>query len=54
MADSPDQRQLRTQKWTNCACELNKNIPYQSNKHRGYIKQTYPTLRYAFLARFGV
>ena len=27
MADSPHQRQLKTQKWTNCACELNKAYP---------------------------
>ena len=24
---------------------IDKNILYQSNKHRGYMKQTYPTLR---------
>ena len=27
MADSPDQRQLKTQKCTNVACELNKSYP---------------------------
>ena len=27
MADSPDQPQLKTQKWTNVACELNKTYP---------------------------
>ena len=45
MADSPDQHQLKTQKCIFLACELNKHIPYQSNKHRGYMKKTYPTLR---------
>ena len=25
MADSPDQRQLKTQKWTNFVCELKKH-----------------------------
>ena len=45
MADTPDQRQLNTQKCTHFACELNKHIPYQSNKHRGSMKTTYPTLR---------
>ena len=42
MADFPDQRQLTTQKCTNVACELNKNISYQSNKHRGYMNKNIP------------
>ena len=41
MADSPDQRQLKTQKWTHVACESKRIIPYQSNKHGGYMKKTY-------------
>ena len=57
MADSPDQPQLKMQKWTTFACEL-KNIPYQSKKRRGYIKKHTPHYAkkayYAFLARFGV
>ena len=27
MADSPDQRQLKTHKWTHFACELNETYP---------------------------
>ena len=58
MADSPDQPQLKTQKCTNSACELNNNIPYQSKQHRGYMKKHTPHYAkkayYVFLARFGV
>ena len=58
MADSPDQPQLKAQKWTNFACELNnthpinrKHIGFNEQKHTPhYTKKTY----YAFLARFGV
>ena len=28
-----------------CCVRIEKHIPYQSNKHRGSMKQTYPTLR---------
>ena len=45
MADSPDQPQLKTQKCAHFACELKKNIPYQSKQHRGYMNKAYPTLR---------
>ena len=57
MADSPHQRQLKTQKCITFACEL-KNIPYQSKTHRGYMKKHTPHYGkkpyYAFLARFVV
>ena len=42
VADSLDQPQLTTQKCTNCACELNKHIPYQSKKHRDYMNTNIP------------
>ena len=28
-----------------CCVRIEQHIPYQSNKHRGYMKQAYPTLR---------
>ena len=39
----PRPASTKTQKWAHFACE-SKNTPYQSKKHRGYMKQTYPTL----------
>ena len=45
MADSPDQRQLNTQKCTICYVRIETSIPYQSKKHRGSMTKTYPTLR---------
>ena len=34
MADSPDQPQLKTHKWTNVACELKNTYPI-NRKHIG-------------------
>ena len=45
MADSPDQRQLKTQKCTHLVCELKHTYPINRTQHRGYITKTYPTIR---------
>ena len=55
MADSPDQRQLKLQKGYRFTNANEENIFYESNKHKGPINKNMPhTIRYVFLARFGV
>ena len=54
----PRPASTKNTKVDNCCVRIEKHIPYQSNKQRGYMKKHTPHYAkkayYAFLARFGV